>query len=53
MFKKVLVIVCAMSVMVMTGCGMLGGVSQKDYEMATADRDMYTKSSFRNKLLSR
>ncbi len=41
MFKKVLVIVCAMSVMVMTGCGMLGGVSQKDYEMATADRDMY------------
>lgn len=41
MFKKVLVIVCAMSVMVMTGCGMLGGVSQKDYEMAIADRDMY------------
>lgn len=41
MFKKVLVIVCAMSVMIMTGCGMLGGVSQKDYEMATADRDMY------------
>ncbi len=41
MFKKVLVIVSAMSVMVMTGCGMLGGVSQKDYEMATADRDMY------------
>lgn len=40
MFKKVLVVVCAMSVFLMTGCINLGGVSQADYDAALADRDM-------------
>lgn len=40
MFKKVLVVVCAMSVFLMTGCINLGGVSQADYDAAMADRDM-------------
>jgi len=40
MFKKVLVVVCAMSVFLMTGCINLGGVSQADFDAALADRDM-------------
>lgn len=40
MFKKVLVITCAMSVLLLSGCANLLGVSKADYEAAMADRDM-------------
>ncbi|MBE5885942.1 MAG: hypothetical protein E7284_06000 [Lachnospiraceae bacterium] len=41
MLKKALVIVCALSVFMMSGCSILGLVSKSDYEMAMGDRDYY------------
>lgn len=41
MLKKALVMVCALSVLMMSGCSMLGLVSKSDYEMAVGDRDYY------------
>ncbi len=40
MFKKVLIISCAMSALLLSGCANLLGVSKSDYEAAMADRDM-------------
>ena len=41
MKKKVLLITCTLSAMLLSGCGLLGGVSREDMEAAIADRDYY------------
>ena len=41
MLKKVLVMVCALSVLTMTGCISLPYVSQEEYDAAVAERDTY------------
>ncbi len=44
MLKKTLVVMAAMSVMLLCGCGMLGGVSKDEMEAVIADRDFYMEA---------
>ena len=39
--KKTLLVVSTLSVMLLSGCSLLGGVSKADYEAVIADRDYY------------